>query len=86
MGNKTDTVQKFLWNAQKRLEFARSRLEANPGPTKRREAGSPMTEEEGLTWWKQYTELKTIETIAEQDIAWCRKYLGMEEKDERSNA
>lgn len=76
MSDKDDAVRRLKWNSEKRLEYVKSRLEANPGPTKRMEAGNPMTDEEGRKWWELYIELKTIQTIAEQDLAWAKKYLG----------
>ena len=65
MRTKDEKVQQFKWQTENRLAMIRAQIEEI----------RPMKKTDGLTWWHEYTDLKTKECIAEQDLEWCRKYL-----------
>ena len=60
-----DKIRRKLWENKKRLDFIRRQIDEI----------RPMKETNGYAWWQQYCNLKDQECIAEQNIAWCEKYV-----------
>ncbi len=78
MSTKEDKIRQLKWQSEKKLEYIRAQINEI----------RPLKETNGLMWWKQYTDLKEKECVAEQDLAWCKRHLGEEDEndnDDRTN-